>query len=84
MTLCEKEKFLNEVLHCIRLPFDREKIRTELEDHIQDSTDEYNKQGYKQGEAMTMAVHNMGNAKEIGRDLNKQHRPVIGSFHLDR
>ena len=82
MPLYEKENFLEEVLRLIRFPFDREEIRAELENHITDRTNYYKEQGYNQESAAGLAVKNMGEAKEIGRALNKQHNPVLGWLWL--
>jgi hypothetical protein len=82
MLLHEKESFLDKVLRCIRFPLDREKISLELANHIADKTDYYREQGYSQEVAASMAVENMGDAKEIGRALNKQHKPFLGWLWL--
>ena len=82
MPLYEKESFLEEVLGFVRFPFDREKIRTELDDHIEDKTAYFEEQGYGREAAASLAVKNMGDAKEIGRALNRQHNPVLGWIWL--
>jgi len=74
----KKEKFLEEVLSYIKFPFDRDDIKSELEYHIIDKIDYYTEQGYDKETAEELAINNMGNAQEIGIELNKQHNPFIG------
>mgnify|MGYP000856600267 CR=1 FL=1 len=78
----KKESFLSEVLHCIRFPFDREKIRAELESHIEDRAEDYEGKGSDREAAVDLAVRDMGNAREIGQALNRQHNPVLGWIWL--
>lgn len=74
----DKKGFLGEVLSYIRFPFDREEIRIELESHIEERIGDYRREGYDQQTAEKLAVDGMGNAKEIGVELNKQHNPLLG------
>lgn len=74
----EKDRFLEEVLSQVKFPFDRADIREELEHHIYDRFDYYINQGIDFEEAETMAVSNMGDAKIIGKALNKEHNPLVG------
>ncbi len=78
MLLPKKDKFIAEVLSHIKFPFDKEDIKTELEHHILDKMEYYNEQGYDEEEAEQLSVHDMGDAGEIGVELNKQHNPFIG------
>lgn len=72
------EEFLNEVLSHIKFPFVKDDIRSELEAHILEKIDHYIDKGYKFKEAEDLAVYDMGNPKEIGIGLNKQHNPLLG------
>lgn len=78
MSLHNKEKFLKEVLSQVKFKYDRHDIGTELEAHIQDKIDYYTDLGYDMDKAEELSVNDMGDAKEIGKELNKQHNPFIG------
>ncbi len=73
-----KEKFLKEVISQVNFKYDRYDIKKELEAHIIDKTEYYIDQGYSSEEAEEMSLNDMGDAKEIGKELNKQHNPVLG------
>lgn len=62
----------------IKFPFDRDDIKKELGNHILDKMESYNEQGYDIEKAEELSINDMGNAKEIGIELNKQHNPIIG------
>jgi hypothetical protein len=72
------ERYLQELLSYVKFAFDRESIRKELVDHITDEMDYYIEQGCTEYEAEIIAIQNMGDAEEIGTELNKQHNPIIG------
>lgn len=71
-----------EYLQCVRkhilYVFDRDNIEQELEGHLQDSTEDLRKEGFSKEEAERLAVEHMGNPHMVGRQLNKEHHPVIG------
>ena len=70
--------FLDAVLSYIKFPLDRQDIRLELEDHILDKIDYYIDQGLAFKEAEEKAIEDMGNPKDIGMQLNKEHNPILG------
>jgi hypothetical protein len=72
------EEFLMEVLHYIKYPFDKIEIRSELESHIMDRIDYYIELGHDAKAAELLALQDMGDSKEIGKELNKQHNPFLG------
>lgn len=74
----EINKFLTEIISYVKFKFDRDNIRRELENHILDKIEDYIDQGYDEETAEQLSIHNMGDAKEIGMELNKQHNPIIG------
>lgn len=78
MPSLKKEKFLKEILSYIKFPFDRSDIKSELENHISDKIDYYAVQGYDIEAAEQLAVKDMGDARVIGIELNKQHNPFLG------
>lgn len=78
MPLSNKDRFLKEVLSCVKFPFDRNDIKLELECQISDKIDYYVLKGYDKETAESQAINDMGDAKEIGLKFNKQHNPFIG------
>jgi len=67
--------FLNDVCTCIHCQTVHEDIRQELVCHIEDLKCEYIEQGYNDVKALDMAIIAMGDIKEIGNSLNRQHKP---------
>ncbi|MEW8994525.1 permease prefix domain 1-containing protein [Clostridium sp.] len=78
MPSLKKEKFLKEVLSYVKFSLDRDDIKTELESHILEKVDYYIEQGYDKEKAEELSINDMGDAKEIGIELNKQHNPILG------
>lgn len=70
--------FLDAVLSYVKFPLDREEIRLELSDHIVDKIQYYVEQGLSYKEAEAKAIMDMGDPKDIGSQLNKEHNPIIG------
>ncbi|MDF2845545.1 MAG: hypothetical protein K0R00_3971 [Herbinix sp.] len=70
--------FLKEILSYVKFIPDRNIIQTELENHIEDKMEDYLEQGYDAEEAEQLSINDMGNAKEIGEELNKEHNPIVG------
>ena len=69
--------FLNRVCQEIKYKPARQGIAEELELHIQDIKESYIDRGMKETEAEEKAVSQMGVAEEIGRKLNKIHKPKL-------
>ena len=69
------KEFCEQVLRQIRHATTEEKqsIRQELLNHIEDHTHALQDAGYSHEEASECALSAMGNPEEIGRDLNKQY-----------
>lgn len=74
------DEFIEDVVSYIKFPFVRGDIRDELRGHILDKKDYYIGNGYESEEAEEEAIRNMGEAKTIGKELNKQHNPFVGWF----
>lgn len=74
----DSDEFLSSVIKHIKFFPDRTKIKNELENHIFDKMNHYIEKGHDAETAEKLAVAHMGEAKEIGKLLNKQHNPVIG------
>lgn len=67
--------FLENVCNEIKYKPMREDISEELNLHIQEQKEEYIKEGFGETIAEEKAVSNMGDAQEIGKKLNKIHKP---------
>ena len=72
------EEFLKRVLSYVKFPFDHKAIKRELENHLIDRMRDYIEQGHAEEEAEQMAIDAMGDAQEIGLELNREHNPIIG------
>ena len=68
-------EFLNDVCKQIRYKPIRNEIAKELEGHITDLKENYIEKGIDEKEAEKEAILQMGNAEEIGKKLNKIHKP---------
>ena len=71
------KEFLNNVSKEIKYKPANKPITEELESHIEEAKKDYLCKGYLENEAEEMAVEQMGNAKKIGKELNKIHRPKL-------
>lgn len=69
--------FLNTVCQEIKYKPVRNGIAEELKNHIQDIKEDYIDKGIKEQQAENKAVLQMGNAEEIGKRLNRIHRPKL-------
>lgn len=70
-------EFLNNVCKEIKYKPAREQISEELEEHIEELKNENLCKGYLEENAEENAVEQMGDAKQIGKKLNKIHRPKL-------
>ncbi len=68
-------EFLNNVCNQIKYKPIRSEISEELESHIKDLEENYIRNGMNENEAEEKAILQMGNANEIGKNLNKIHKP---------
>jgi hypothetical protein len=78
MSLTKVDKFLEDVLSYIKFPFVKDNIKFELESHILEKINYYIEQGYDSEKAEELSINDMGNPKEIGIQLNKEHNPFLG------
>lgn len=78
MNLLKSDKFIDEVISYIKFPFDRADIRKELESHILDKMEYYDSRGIDKVTAEELTLRDMGNPKEIGIALNKEHNFILG------
>ncbi|MCB8814615.1 permease prefix domain 1-containing protein [Desulfosporosinus shakirovi] len=71
------DKFIEDILSYVKFSFDRFAIKTELESHLLDKIEDYTEAGQAE-DAEESAITDMGDAQEIGLELNKQHNPLVG------
>lgn len=71
------KEFLDNVCNNIKYQPASNQIKEELRTHIDEVKEEKIEEGYSAKEAEELAVNQMGNAKEIGKKLNKIHRPKL-------
>lgn len=73
-----KQEFLESIRKQIHFVFDRDAIEQELNQHIEDCMLDLMSEGYSKEEAESIAVEQMGDPIEIGKQLNEEHHPLIG------
>lgn len=71
------KSFLDEVCEQIKYKPAKKEISSELELHIKELKEDYINDGMEELEAEEKAVLQMGIAKDIGKSLNKIHRPKL-------
>lgn len=69
------KEFLNSVCEQIKYKPARESISEELKNHIEELKENYVNQGFEEEKAEIKAVEQMGDSIEIGKKLNKIHKP---------
>lgn len=70
-------KFLNIVKEQIKYKPVRKNIEEELKCHIEDAKEDFISKGVNEKEAETRAIEAMGNPEDIGKKLNKVHKPKL-------
>ena len=76
-----KSEYLKIIRKEIKYVFDRDKVEKELSDHLQDSIYDLIEAGYSYEEAEQQAITQMGEPKELGQLLNKEHNPLFGYLY---
>lgn len=71
------KEFLENVCEQIKYKPIRNEISEELKNHIEEHKETYMLEGLHEKEAEEKAIKQMGNAEEIGKRLNKIHRPKL-------
>ena len=72
------ESYIQEVLSFVRFKYDHKSIRMELQEHMEDLYEELKEDGMDEPLAKLMTVEYMGDASEIGQELNKEHHVLLG------
>ena len=75
-------KFASDVLKEVKFKYDHTGIRRELLDHMEELYEDLQAEGMDADVAEIMAAEYMGDAKEIGQALNKEHNPLLGQLWL--
>ncbi len=70
-------EFLNNVCDKIKYKPIRNEISEELKNHIEEQKEDFIQSGIQEKVAEEKAIENMGNAEELGKKLNKIHRPKL-------
>ncbi len=78
MRVPEWEDYLKKVVSFVKFKYDRNDIYFELLGHMEDRLEDYLSEGMEQEEAEALVLENMGDAEEVGRELNKEHKPLLG------
>ncbi len=74
--------WVTEVLGCVRFLPDRKAIRQELEAHYEDHVKDLERIGYEHKLARERALGAMGDPVEVGRALDRVHKPWLGWLWL--
>lgn len=77
MFLLQIKDFLNSVCEQIKYKPIRESISEELKNHIEEIKENYMQEGLQEELAESEAIKQMGDSVEIGKKLNKIHRPKL-------
>ena len=72
------DDWAEQVVERMWFPPDRKRVRKELLDHMEDAREALMEQGLTDEQAQEQAVTAMGDAKAVGKALNKAHRPILG------
>lgn len=78
MNMPNSDKFINEVISFIKFPFDREDIKKELQNHMLDKMEDFKSRGIDSITAEELTIKSMGDPREIGLALNKEHNFILG------
>ena len=72
------ESYLDEVLSFVKFKYDHKAIRRELAEHMADLKEDLMADGMDEEAAEYMTIAHMGDAEEIGQELNKEHHALLG------
>lgn len=75
--LDKKEDYLELIKEQIRCKKVKDVIAEEINQHIEDQKDSYRNEGYDENTALVKSLEEMGDPVEIGRSMNKIHKPRL-------
>ncbi|MFZ5642885.1 MAG: FtsW/RodA/SpoVE family cell cycle protein [Bacillota bacterium] len=67
--------YIDDVCSQIKFREVHREIKLELKAHIQDIVDEYLSEGLSEKEAVSKAINQMGSSDDVGKQLNRIHKP---------
>lgn len=80
-----RDEFLDEVLSEVKFKMDHKAIKRELNDHLDEKVEYLVSRGESLESAQESAIESMGDAYEIGSELNLVHKPFWGwALYLSR
>ena len=78
MEWLEWNEFIDTILKRIEFKYDHTGIRREILEHMEDMYEDFVAEGMEEEIAVNAVVESMGDPDEIGIELNKEHRPLLG------
>ncbi|MDD4844650.1 MAG: permease prefix domain 1-containing protein [Anaerotignum sp.] len=78
MRVPDWEEYLKQVLSHVKFKYDHNSIYFELQNHMEDRYEDFITEGMEEDEAQKAVLACMGDADEIGEELNQAHSPVLG------
>lgn len=72
------DEYINEILFFVKFKYDHKTIRRELQEHMEDLYEDLMAEGMDEAAAAYMTVEYMGEAAEIGQELDKEHHALLG------
>lgn len=72
------DSYIKNVLSHVKFKFDHKAIRMELTEHMEDLCNDLVSDGMDQEAAEYLTLAYMGDASEIGKELNEEHNAVLG------
>ena len=78
----KRDNYIEEILKYVKFSFAHDEIEAELSAHLDDAREYFVEAGLSEEGAEDRAIQNMGDAEEIGKALNKEHKPWIGRLHI--
>ena len=77
----EWNKYIEEVLSFVKFKYDHGEIKIELIEHMTDMYEDLTSDGMDEEEAAHLVCERMGSAEETGKELNKEHSPILGNIY---
>ncbi|MDD3395533.1 MAG: permease prefix domain 1-containing protein [Anaerotignum sp.] len=78
MRVPDWEEYLKQVLSHVKFKYDHNAIYFELKEHMEDRYEDFLLEGMEEEQAAKAVLTCMGDADEIGEELNKAHAPLLG------
>ena len=72
------ESYINDILSYVKFKYDHKDIRRELTEHMTDLKEDLMSDGMDEKAAEYLTIVHMGEASEIGQELDKEHHVLLG------